>query len=82
MQPSPSIFLSDVFVAGLNRVQYIHVIIYIFCFQNRFQQHPDIYKAFLEILHKYQKEQRIIKEGGTPQTTPLSETEVYSQVCT
>ena len=48
--------------------------------QNRFQHHPDIYKAFLEILHTYQKEQRAIKEGGTPSTVPLSETEVYSQV--
>ena len=49
--------------------------------QNRFQQHPDIYKAFLEILHKYQKEQRQIKEGGGPTTAiPLTESEVYSQV--
>jgi len=30
--------------------------------QNRFQNQPDIYKSFLEILHTYQKEQRIIKE--------------------
>ena len=30
--------------------------------QSRFQNQPDIYKAFLEILHTYQKEQRIIKE--------------------
>ena len=48
--------------------------------QNRFQHHPDIYKAFLEILHTYQKEQRAIMEGGSPSTVPLSETEVYSQV--
>ena len=33
-------------------------------FQNRFQGQPEIYKAFLEILHTYQKEQRTIKEGG------------------
>jgi len=32
--------------------------------QNRFQGQPEIYKAFLEILHTYQKEQRTIKEGG------------------
>ena len=49
--------------------------------QNRFQQHPDIYKAFLEILHKYQKEQRQLKEGGgTTTTVPLTESEVYTQV--
>ena len=49
--------------------------------QNRFQHHPDIYKAFLEILHTYQKEQRVLKDGGTPSCIPLTETEVYSQVC-
>ena len=48
--------------------------------QNRFQHHPDIYKAFLEILHTYQKEQRVLKDGGTPTCVPLTETEVYSQV--
>lgn len=48
--------------------------------QNRFQNHPDIYKAFLEILHKYQKEQRILKEGGTISNVPLNESEVYMQV--
>ena len=30
--------------------------------QNRFQGQPEIYKAFLEILHTYQKEQRNLKE--------------------
>lgn len=32
--------------------------------QNRFQGQPEIYKAFLEILHTYQKEQRNLKEVG------------------
>lgn len=45
-------------------------------FQNRFQGQPDIYKAFLEILHTYQKEQKNIKEAAM-QGTPLSEQEVY-----
>ena len=36
-----------------------------FAIQNRFQGQPDIYKAFLEILHTYQKEQKNIKEVGT-----------------
>ncbi len=48
--------------------------------QNRFQNHPDIYKSFLEILHKYQKEQRILKEGGNISNVPLNESEVYMQV--
>ena len=30
--------------------------------QNRFQGQPDVYKAFLEILHTYQKEQRLLKD--------------------
>lgn len=33
--------------------------------QNRFQGQPEIYKAFLEILHTYQKEQKNIKEVQT-----------------
>lgn len=32
-------------------------------FQNRFQGQPDVYKAFLEILHTYQKEQRLMKDA-------------------
>jgi len=32
--------------------------------QHRFQGKPEIYKAFLEILHTYQKEQRNLKEVG------------------
>ena len=35
----------------------------LFC-QNRFQGQPEIYKAFLEILHTYQKEQRNLKDVG------------------
>lgn len=38
--------------------------IFAFVWQNRFQGQPEIYKAFLEILHTYQKEQRNLKEVG------------------
>lgn len=38
--------------------------IFPFVWQNRFQGQPEIYKAFLEILHTYQKEQRNLKEVG------------------
>ncbi|KAF3855145.1 hypothetical protein F7725_023200 [Dissostichus mawsoni] len=41
---------------------------------------PDIYKAFLEILHTYQKEQRNAKEAGGNYTPALTEQEVYAQV--
>uniref|UniRef100_H2YZP3 Histone deacetylase interacting domain-containing protein n=1 Tax=Ciona savignyi TaxID=51511 RepID=H2YZP3_CIOSA len=39
-------------------VEFNHAINYVNKIKNRFQGQPDIYKAFLEILHKYQKEQR------------------------
>lgn len=62
-------------------VEFNHAINYVNKIKNRFQNHPDIYKAFLEILHTYQKEQRLIKEGGgKPNVVPLTETEVYAQV--
>ena len=51
-----------------------------FLLQNRFQTQPDIYKAFLEILHKYQKEQRNVKDSNGSYVPSLSESEVYAQV--
>lgn len=63
---------------------------YKFYLQNRFQGQPEKYKRFLEILHTYQKEQKILKEGHHPTSAPmqpgsmggkhLTEAEVYSQV--
>lgn len=54
----------------------------LFLFQNRFQNQPEKYKKFLEILHTYQKEQKVIKEGssGVNQGKTLTEQEVYTQV--
>ena len=61
-----------------------------FChLQNRFQGQPDKYKKFLEILHTYQKEQRIQKDSShmgigsgsaVSGAGKLTEAEVYSQV--
>ena len=48
--------------------------------QNRFQNQPEIYKAFLGILHTYQKEQRAVKESGGTYQPSLSEAQVFSQV--
>lgn len=49
--------------------------------QNRFQDEPEKYKRFLEILHTYQREQRVMKEANVaPPGKPLTEQEVYSQV--
>ena len=46
-----------------------------FALQNRFQGQPDIYKAFLEILHTYQKEQKNIKEVGDLDSPQLASAE-------
>ena len=53
-----------------------------FFLQSRFHGQPDIYKQFLEILHTYKKEQKMIKEGiqPPPGSRFLTEQEVYSQV--
>ncbi|KAL3886413.1 hypothetical protein ACJMK2_026411 [Sinanodonta woodiana] len=62
-------------------VEFNHAINYVNKIKNRFQGQPEIYKAFLEILHTYQKEQRNLKEGVLcPGYKPLTEAEVYSQV--
>ncbi|XP_069103169.1 paired amphipathic helix protein Sin3a-like isoform X1 [Argopecten irradians] len=62
-------------------VEFNHAINYVNKIKNRFQGQPEIYKAFLEILHTYQKEQRNLKEGLVPTGyKPLTEAEVYSQV--
>eukprot|EP00126_Sphaerothecum_destruens_P001598 Sdes_comp15011_c0_seq1m3773 len=50
-------------------VEFNHAINYVNKIKTRFSQQPEIYKAFLEILHTYQKDQRSIKD-------------VYSQVAT
>lgn len=70
---------------GQQPVEFNHAINYVNKIKNRFQGQPEIYKAFLEILHTYQKEQRTIKEGGLasvcpPGHKPLTEAEVYDQV--
>ncbi|XP_068710577.1 paired amphipathic helix protein Sin3a-like isoform X1 [Montipora foliosa] len=61
---------------GQQPVEFNHAINYVNKIKNRFQGQPDIYKAFLEILHTYQKEQKNIKEAAM-QGTPLSEQEIY-----
>mmetsp|Transcript_23573 Transcript_23573/g.70832 ORF Transcript_23573/g.70832 Transcript_23573/m.70832 type:complete len:678 (+) Transcript_23573:35-2068(+) len=43
-------------------VEFDHAITYVTTIKKRFAHEPDIYKAFLEILHTYQKEQRSIKD--------------------
>lgn len=43
-------------------MQQQHAISYVTTIRNRFQKEPDTYRAFLKILHTYQKEQKGIKD--------------------
>ncbi|KAJ3648743.1 hypothetical protein Zmor_020522 [Zophobas morio] len=63
-------------------VQFNHAINYVNKIKNRFQDQPEKYKRFLDILHIYQKEQRTMKESpsGGSSGKHLTEQEVYSQV--
>uniref|UniRef100_A0A2C9K1L6 Paired amphipathic helix protein Sin3a n=1 Tax=Biomphalaria glabrata TaxID=6526 RepID=A0A2C9K1L6_BIOGL len=66
---------------GGQPVEFNHAINYVNKIKNRFQGQPDIYKQFLEILHTYQKEQRLTRDGGNVgPSKPLTESEVYQQV--
>ncbi|XP_059085243.1 paired amphipathic helix protein Sin3b-like [Tigriopus californicus] len=67
-------------VANSQPVEFNHAINYVNKIKHRFHGQPDVYKQFLEILHTYQKDQKLIKEGGTPQGKYLTESEVYAQV--
>ncbi|XP_014680684.1 PREDICTED: paired amphipathic helix protein Sin3a-like isoform X2 [Priapulus caudatus] len=72
---------SNAMPLGSQPVEFNHAINYVNKIKNRFQGQPDVYKAFLEILHTYQKEQRNLKEGlSSPGSQPLTEQEVYQQV--
>lgn len=44
------------------QMQQQHAISYVTTIRNRFQNEPDTYRAFLKILHTYQKEQKGIKD--------------------
>ncbi|CAL1533075.1 unnamed protein product [Lymnaea stagnalis] len=67
---------------GGQPVEFNHAINYVNKIKNRFQGQPDIYKQFLEILHTYQKEQRLTRDqgGAVGPSKPLTESEVYQQV--
>ena len=43
-------------------MEFDHAISYVTTIKKRFANEPETYKAFLEILHTYQKEQRGIKD--------------------
>ncbi|KAL5289727.1 SIN3A family protein [Megaselia abdita] len=67
--------------SGQQPVEFNHAITYVNKIKNRFHDQPDKYKRFLEILHRYQKEQKLSKDGSSLQPVKtLTEAEVYTQV--
>ena len=46
----------------VQQMQQQHAISYVTTIRNRFSNEPDTYRAFLKILHTYQKEQKGIKD--------------------
>ncbi|KAG8324564.1 Paired amphipathic helix protein Sin3a [Homalodisca vitripennis] len=62
-----------------------HAISYVSKVKNRFQEQPDEYKRFLEILQTYQNEQQNLKEGAgsgsqSIDNKQMAEAEMYSKV--
>lgn len=51
-------FLFYFCVDGVQPAEFDHAITYVTTIKKRFSHEPQTYKAFLEILHTYQKEQR------------------------
>ncbi|XP_068143700.1 paired amphipathic helix protein Sin3a isoform X2 [Drosophila tropicalis] len=79
-QAHQSILLGETTGQQNQPVEFNHAITYVNKIKNRFQNQPAKYKKFLEILHAYQKEQKVIKEGTLNQGKMLTEQEVYTQV--
>uniref|UniRef100_A0AAV2L269 Paired amphipathic helix protein Sin3b n=1 Tax=Knipowitschia caucasica TaxID=637954 RepID=A0AAV2L269_KNICA len=62
-------------------VEFDSAISYVNKIKNRFLDHPEIYRSFLEILHTYQKEQLEVKESrGSRSSSGMTEDEVFSKV--
>ncbi|KAJ8409423.1 hypothetical protein AAFF_G00228240 [Aldrovandia affinis] len=61
-------------------VEFDSAISYVNKIKNRFLDHPEIYRSFLEILHTYQKEQLEMKEMRGQGGGVMTEDEVFSKV--
>lgn len=59
-------------------IEFDQAINYVNKIKARFQNRPDVYRQFLEILHSYQQVQKGVREQDEPQT--LTESQVYSSV--
>ncbi|KAH8372004.1 hypothetical protein KR093_009691 [Drosophila rubida] len=86
-QAHQSILLGETTGQQNQPVEFNHAITYVNKIKHRYQSQPAKYKKFLEILHAYQKEQKVMKEssggvggGAMSQDKMLTEQEVYTQV--
>ncbi|XP_051951090.1 paired amphipathic helix protein Sin3b-like isoform X2 [Xyrauchen texanus] len=61
-------------------VEFDSAISYVNKIKNRFLDNPETYRAFLEILHTYQKEQLEVKENRGRSCGGMTEDEVFSKV--
>ncbi|KAK1152350.1 paired amphipathic helix protein Sin3b-like [Acipenser oxyrinchus oxyrinchus] len=61
-------------------IEFDSAISYVNKIKNRFLDHPEIYRSFLEILHTYQKEQLDVKESKGRAGSGMTEDEVFSKV--
>lgn len=61
-------------------VGFKHAINYVNKVKSRFQNQPDVYREFLEVLHAYQKQQKGAKEDKQGGCNPLLEIDVYAHI--
>ncbi|MBN3275145.1 SIN3B protein, partial [Polyodon spathula] len=61
-------------------IEFDSAISYVNKIKNRFLDHPEIYRSFLEILHTYQKEQLDVKESKGRAGSGMTEDGVFSKV--
>lgn len=63
-------------------VEFNHAINYVNKIKLYYNGRPEVYKAFLDILHNYQREQKNIKDSGKGQSSKstVTEADVYAQV--
>uniref|UniRef100_A0A674EIQ6 Paired amphipathic helix protein Sin3b n=1 Tax=Salmo trutta TaxID=8032 RepID=A0A674EIQ6_SALTR len=67
-------------ISTQSTVEFDSAISYVNKIKNRFLDHPEIYRSFLEILHTYQKEQLEVKESRGRSSSGMTEDEVFSKV--
>ncbi|XP_028671981.2 paired amphipathic helix protein Sin3b [Erpetoichthys calabaricus] len=77
---SPALPVSTPVATDPSPIEFDSAISYVNKIKNRFLDHPEIYRSFLEILHTYQKEQLDAKELKGRPGNGMTEDEVFSKV--